>query len=252
MRRKAEASGHAARAMRPAVFPWRRIPDVVCLVAVLLALVGTCAAQQVVDRIIATVNGQPILLSDWEVEMRFEALLDRKPLPLSDDDARAALDRIIDHELLRQQFKTYRLAEPSAADIDRRFADVRQQLDASSDAVFNEMLRRYGLSRNEFRGRVANQAAMLRFIDVRLRPSVHVDRRTVENYYYETLVPELKRKGQKPPSLAEVSPQIEELLSEERVNVLTSDWLKDLRQQSSIHIDESVQMPAKAPESGAR
>lgn len=229
------------------------VPCALCLVLLLLTAVPLCAAQQVVDRIVATVNGQPILLSDWEVEMRFEAMLDGKPLPMSNDDAHAALDRLIDQELLRQQFRTYRLAEPSASDIDERMADVRKQIGAGAidDVGFNLLLARYGLSRQEFRERVANQSAMLRFIDVRLRPSVHVDRRSIENYYYDTLLPELKRKGQKPASLAEVSPQIEELLSQERVNVLTTDWLKDLRQQSKIHIDASVEMPAR-PGTGAQ
>ncbi|MGH9522018.1 MAG: SurA N-terminal domain-containing protein [Terriglobales bacterium] len=223
-----------------------------CLAVVMLALVITSAGQQVVDRIVATVNGQPILLSDWEVEIRFEALLDNKSLPVSGDDARAALDRLIDHELLREQFKTYRLSEPSADEVDQRAADLRKQIGASDDAAFQSLLTKYGLNKNEFRERVANQAAMLRFIDLRLRPSVHVDRRSIETYYYETLVPELKSKGQKAASLAEVSPQIEELLSQERVNVLTTNWLKDLRQQSNIHIDESVEMPTKPPETGGR
>lgn len=218
----------------------------------ILALAIVCPAQQVIDRIVATVNGQPILLSDWEVEMRFEALLDRKPLPLVTDEARGALDRLIDQELLREQYKTYRLTEPSAGDVDQRVADLRRQIGGADDAAFRSQLAQYGLSQSEFRERVENQAAMLRFIDIRLRPSVHVDRRSIENYYYETLVPELKSKGQKPASLAEVSPQIEEILSQERVNVLTADWLKDLRQQSKIHIDESVEMPAKAPEAAAR
>jgi hypothetical protein len=224
----------------------------VLFIVAVVALSMASFAQQVVDRIVATVNGQPVLLSDWEVEMRFEALLDRKPLPVSDDDARAALDRLIDHELLRQQFKTYRLAEPSSSDVEQRISDLRKQLGDVEDAPFDALLARYGITRTEFHERVANQAAMLLFIDVRLRPSVHVDRRSIESYYYGTLVPEVKRKGQKPASLAEVSPQIEELLSQQRVSVLTADWLKDLRQQSKIHIDASVEMPPKAPETGAQ
>ena len=218
----------------------------------LLALLVPCAAQQVIERIVATVNGQPILLSDWEVEIRFEAMLNDKPLPMNGDDARAALDRLIDFELLREQFKTYRLSEPSADEIDQRVTDLRKQIGANDDPTFEALLAKYGLSRTEFRERVANQAAMLRFIDVRLRPSVHVDRRSIETYYYETLVPAVKAKGQKPASLAEVSPQIEELLSQERVNVLTTDWLKDLRQQSKIHIDEALETPAKPPEAAQR
>lgn len=244
-RQEARGTRHKTLASRLGRRGWR-------LIAAVLVLTAACAAQQVVDRIVATVNGQPILLSDWEVEMRFEAMLDRKLLPLGDDDVRAALDRLIDQELLRQQFKTYRLVEPSSADVDQRVSDLRKQLGATDDALFDALLAKFGLSRNEFRERVENQAAMLLFIEVRLRPSVHIDRRSIETYYYGTLVPEVRRKGQKPAPLAEVSPQIVEILSQQQVDVLTADWLKDLRQQSKIHIDASVGVPAKAPETGAQ
>src|SRR5512141_408502 len=116
----------------------------------LVALAQVCASQQVVDRIVATVNRQPILFSDWEVEMRYEALLDQKPLPLADTVARAALDRLIDQELLRQQVKSYRLADATAADINDRVAELRKQIPGTqSDAAFHALLDRYGLSESE-------------------------------------------------------------------------------------------------------
>ncbi len=209
------------------------------VVAAMVFMAGVCAAQQVVDRIVATVNRQPILLSDWEVELRYEALLDQKPLPVSDDVARAALDRLIDQELLRQQLKSYRVDAPTTEEINDRIKEIRRQIPgADNDAGYHADLARYGLTEQELRDRVATQALILRFIDVRLRPSVHVERRAIDAYYNEKLLPELRKKGETAvPPLAEVSPQIEELLSQERVDALTTDWLKDLRQQSDIKID---------------
>ena len=220
-------------------------------------MVGVCAAQQVVDRIVATVNRQPILLSEWEVELRYEAMLDQKPLPASDDVAHAALDRLIDQELLRQQLKSYRVDEPSRAEIDDRVKEIRRQIPgAQSEAGYQADLTRYGLTEQELRERVATQALILHFIDVRLRPSVHVERRAIDDYYNEKLLPELRKKGETAlPTLAEVSPQIEELLSQERVDALTSDWLKDLRQQSEIKVDVpgiNVTTAAKPPDQARR
>lgn len=247
MRHKAPATGDPRRTRQ-------NVPLHIALAAVCLLLLAPPMArsQQLIDRIVATVNGQPILLSDWEVEMRFEALLDHKPLPLGDDDARGALNRLIDQELLRQQFRTYRLATPSSEEVDTRAADLRKQLGVSDKAGYDALLSRYGLSENEFRDRVTNQAEMLEFIDARLRPSVHVDRRSIENYYNETLVPQVRQRGEKPAPLAQVAAQIEELLSQQRVAVLTADWLKDLRQQSEIHVDPSVSAAPKSPDEGAQ
>jgi hypothetical protein len=219
----------------------RRISQIALL---LIAGAALCNAQQVVDRIVATVNRQPVLLSDWEVEMRYEAMIEQKPLPLSDDIARGALDRLIDQELLRQQIRSYQLEDPATKEIGDRVADIRKQLpNGGNDAAFQAILARYGLTESELRNRISVQLTILRFIDVRLRPSVHVDRRSIENYYNDTLLPQLRTKGEKPAPLAEVAPQIEELLSQQRVDALTNDWLKDLRQQSEIRIDPAAATP---------
>lgn len=209
----------------------------------LVVMISVCSAQQIVDRIVATVDREPILLSDWEVEMRYEAMLDQKLLPLSDDAARAALDRLIDQQLVREQIRSYGMTAPGATEVADRLADIRKQLNAQSEDVFRTMLARYGLTDSELRGRIATQLLILRFIDVRLRPSVHVERRSIEAYYNDTLVPELKKKGADVAPLSDVSSEIEELLAQQRVEALTNDWLKDLRQQSKIHIDPAAGGP---------
>jgi hypothetical protein len=42
----------------------------------------------------------------------------------------------------------------------------------------------------------------------------------------------------------EVSPQIEEVLSQQAMDSLLAELLRDLRQQSEIHIDPSAALPA--------
>lgn len=224
------------------------------LVTLVAALSAVSAAQQLVDRIVATVNRQPILLSDWEVEMRYEAMLDQKPLPLNDEAAHGALDRLIDQELVQQQIRSYRLTEPSAQEITDRLIEIRKQLNSDSDAAFRALLSRYGISEGEVRDRLATQLAILHFIDVRLRPSVHVERRSIETYYNDTLLPETRKKGEQAAPLADVASQIEELLAQQRVDTLTNEWLKDLRQQSQIHVEPAAtpQPSVKTPEQGRR
>lgn len=227
------------------------------LVVAAAVLAGVCPAQQVVDRIVATVNRQPILLSDWDVEMRYEAMLDQKPLPVDDAAARGALDRLIDQELIRQQMKPYRIIEPTPAELAERVAEIRKQLpNAGTPSGYSALLERYGITEAEVRDRIATQFLILRFIDVRLRPSVHVDQRSIEAYYNDTLAPQVRQKGEQPAPLADLAPQIEELLSQQRVDALTSDWLKDLRQQGQIHVDSAAapqpSASTKSPPQGAQ
>jgi len=67
-----------------------------------LALAFSSISAEVIDRIVATVNGHVILQSDWEDALRYEAFRNRRPLDhLTAEDRKSALDHLIDQELLR-------------------------------------------------------------------------------------------------------------------------------------------------------
>ena len=213
------------------------------IVLVCLACSGAFAGE-IIDRIVATVNGQPILQSDWDVVMRCEAFLDQRPLQFTPEASRASLERLVDQELLRQQIRTFRLKPVSESELRSRLQEIRQQLPGgASDAGWQAVLNRYGITEKELEERVSDQLEILRFIDARLRPTVHVDRRSIEAYYRDKLLPQLKEKGAKEVPLVEVSPQIEEILSQQAMDSLLAELLRDLRQQSEIHIAPSALPP---------
>ncbi|HEV2732314.1 MAG TPA: hypothetical protein VGV15_19960, partial [Terriglobales bacterium] len=63
-------------------------------------------AADVLDRIVATVNGHIILQSDWEDEINYEMFVNGRVLSsLTRADRKASLDRLIDQELLREQIR---------------------------------------------------------------------------------------------------------------------------------------------------
>ena len=73
-------------------------------------------AGELLDRIVATVNGHAILLSDWQDEVRYEAFIaGRKLQAVTAQDKKAALDRLTDRELLREQEDTAETVLISAA-----------------------------------------------------------------------------------------------------------------------------------------
>ncbi|MBZ5628942.1 MAG: SurA N-terminal domain-containing protein [Acidobacteriia bacterium] len=214
------------------------------VVLLLLGSAGASAGQVVIDRIVATVNGQPILQSDWDVALRCEALLDRKEPQFTPEAARGTLERLIDQELLRQQIRTFQLKPIGEEELHKRMQEIRKQIPgAADDAGWQAALRRYGLTQSEVDERITDELEILRFIDVRLRPTVHVNRRSIEEYYRDKLLPQLKQKGAKEVPLVEVSRQIEEILSQELMDTQLADLLRDLRQQSEIHIQPSALPP---------
>src|ERR1700730_17175732 len=105
-------------------------------------------AGEVIDRIVATVNGRIILESDWDDALCYEALLNGRSLSeFTSDERRAVLDRLIDQELLREQMKAADFRHASAADAASQVAEARAQYpQAASAAGWQSLLRRYRLT----------------------------------------------------------------------------------------------------------
>jgi peptidyl-prolyl cis-trans isomerase SurA len=196
-------------------------------------------AGEVVDRIVANVNGHILLQSDWEEELAFEAFANARPLDaLTPAERKAALDRLIDQELLREQVRP--LESAPAELVAARVAEIRKTLLLTSDEGWRASLQRYGLTQPVLEKRLGNDIQLMRLVEARLRPSVQVDTRAVESYYRERLLPELQRAGSKAVSLPEVFGHIRDLLTEQKVNQLLDSWLVSLRSESRIQTSEST------------
>src|SRR5512147_1815248 len=98
------------------------------LVGSLLSGMGVLAQNGVViDRIVATVNRQPLLESEWEDSLRIEAFLQGRPVStFNDTDRKAALNRLIDRALLSQQMQAD--YGPTAEEVSGRIQEIRAQL----------------------------------------------------------------------------------------------------------------------------
>lgn len=208
------------------------------LLAMWLALSASvwAGATETLDRIVVVVNKNIILASEWEQAVRYEALLEGKPLAqVTDSDCEQALGRLIDQQLLQQQIDTSNYLPVSDAELERRTSEVRRQLaPRASDAEWLARLAAYGLTADDVRERIAAQLNILRFIELRFRPTIHIDRRNIESYYRETLLPQLGAANSQPPTLQAASPQIEEVLVQQRIDELLAAYLKNLRAQAGI------------------
>jgi len=211
------------------------------LVLIVLLAAGAVLAADIIERVVATVNNQPILQSDWDEEVRYEAFVNRRALSsLTAADRKAALDRLIDQELLRQQIKEDEqegVLKIPAPNVEKNLQAIRQQYPgAEKAAIWRADLQRYGLREQDLVRHIAVQARLERLIDVRLRPTIHISHSSIESYYQQQLLPELRKSGVKDVPLVEVSPKIEELLTQRRMNELLASWLHDLRSQSDIRM----------------
>ena len=195
-------------------------------------------AGQVIDRIVATVNGHIILQSDWDEALSYEALLNGRALnEFTEDDRRGVLDRLIDQELLAEQMKSANFKHASEEEAEARVAEARKQYpDAATDEGWQSILCRFDLVQKDLVTHVQQQIDLMRLVDAHLRPAVQIDSKTVEAYYREKFVPELKQPVASEAPPAEVAAKIRELLTEEKVNELMVSWLQSLRSESKVSV----------------
>jgi peptidyl-prolyl cis-trans isomerase SurA len=195
-------------------------------------------ASEVIDRIVATVNGHIILQSDVEEAAAYQAFADdRAPTPVPAEQRKAALDRLIDQELIREEVHPADYQPASPAEVDGRIAEIRKlHPEVTNEASWLAALQGYGLSAAALRERVTADLNSWKAVDARLRPSVAIDSRNIERYYQENLLPELHKKGAPDVALAEVAPKIREILAQQQINDLLAAWLKSLRTESNIQI----------------
>lgn len=221
-----------------------RLAAASCAALVILAV--SAPAQQVqssrvlIDRVVAVVNNTAILQSDLDREMHLSALEPGSDQPA---DARGALDRLISRTLIQQQIRREeeQAAQPSEEEVQARLAQLRAQLPAcvrmncATDSGWAAFLAANGLNEAQVRTYLRMRLQMLAFIENRFQQGIRISQEDIDAYYNKTLLPEYP-KNQPVPPLSSVSPRIEEILLQERVNSLFDAWLDNLRKQGDVEI----------------
>jgi len=111
----------------------------VCLLTLLFFTAASGASGEVIDRVLAVVNGSLITLSDVNAAHDL-GLVTPRP---SGDPIREVLSQLIDRELQLAEVDRYAPPEPSAADVDREVQAVRLRF--PSTEAFEAVLARSGI-----------------------------------------------------------------------------------------------------------
>ncbi len=222
----------------------RILHSTIALFLLLPLLASTALAGEVIDGIVATVNRQPLFQSDWEEAICFEAFMRQQPVAqVSQADRGKALQRLIDRQLLEAQMGDETFLQPSEADLDKDVAKLRAQLPSgAADHSWQKLLAGYGLTESSLKNHLRAEVRVMNFIEVRLRPNVHVQPEEVESYYQKQLLPDMQKTGGVVVTLSDAGPRIRELLVQQHMDELLDAWLHNLRQQAEIR--STVPLPA--------
>jgi hypothetical protein len=208
----------------------------VLLLSLSVATTAGMAAQEIVDRIVARVENDIILLSDIRALSRYQQFLDGK----SETDARI-LERLIDQWIVRTEANASRFPQPSDADIDRELERVQKSF--ASKEEFEARRKQIGLSVAEIRGMVATQLYLSSYLDSRFRPGVQIDPKTIDDFYEKSVVPRAKARGQEPPPLDTARDFIQEALVQRGINDQADQWL--IESKARLHIEKFLDEAAK-------
>ena len=206
------------------------------------------AAGEVIDRIVATVNGRIILDSDWNDALRYEALLSARTVSdFNAEERRAVLDQLIDQELLGEQMNSALFKHATEDEALAQVAQARQLYpQAATDEGWKAVLARFGLSEKALVEHLKQQIDLMRLVDAHLRPTVEIDSKSIEAYYRDQFIPQLKQSGAGDVPLEQVSAKIRELLTQQKMNQLLTAWLQNLRASSEIRTQ--APWPTSAPQ----
>lgn len=196
--------------------------------AVAFLAAAAAAAQQVVDRVVARVEGDILCESEVLELGRYQQLLEGR-----EEAASRRLDRLIDQWIVRTEAETALFPRPSAADVDAELSRLRASFAADE---YRKRLAASGLGEADLRRMVAGQLYLTRYLDSRFRAAAQVEPAALEAYYREELVPRLEKAGSPVPPLREVRGQIREILVSRGISQQAERWLEESR--ARLHIEK--------------
>ena len=181
------------------------------LLLALAAPAGALAQDALVERILAVVEGRPVLLSEVRLLQSLRGL-----------DQKAALEELIDERLMLRE--AGRLAESAvtAAEEERalsRLLETSAAARAAPEAGLRRLVRR--------------QTAIVKYVDFRFRPQVSVSDEELHAAY------EKRSAGQAPPpSFAEAAPALREELLARALDLRVEGWVAELRKTAEVRYND--------------
>jgi hypothetical protein len=128
---------------------------------ILIVVLGTVASAETIDRVLAVVGGQLILLSDVAAARD----LGLQTADASGDPIRAVLSKLIDRELVLVEVDRYAPPEPDADAVDRELARVRARFPSAE--AFAAALDRSGLDEKYVREAMRQDLRMAAYLNQR-------------------------------------------------------------------------------------
>jgi cytidylate kinase len=195
------------------------------VVALMATLSSANARAEIIDRILAVVNGAVIMQSDVTMSVR----LGLAPSSAGSDVMAVPLDALIERRLVLEEVDRYAPPDPADADVDRRLAEVR----ARAGAAFDVILRESGISVEQLRRQVRDDLRIDAYLLQRFGAMQPSDDE-VQQYYRDHQASFMRNGTLR--LLDEVRDVVRaELMASQRATMI-KDWTAGLRRRATINV----------------
>jgi len=184
-----------------------------------------------VERVVAVVNGVPILASDTELAQAAE-VVPREPSEGDTAYRAAVLEALIELELRWQDLEAAALTSRVQVDLDAAWAATLKR--AGGEEALRDRLAALGLPELSLRGLVRRAAIVQAYVATRFAPFVRVSAAEVEKSWSEELAPQLRAAGKPVPELDTVRDHVAALLRERKLNDEVVRWTAELARRAEI------------------
>ena len=190
--------------------------------AALVLMVGLARGQEVLDRIVAKVDTDVILLSEVRALEHYQLFVDGKA-----ESDEQVLDRLIDQWIVRSEAKAALFTQPSENDVKRSLERLKRSF--SSAEEYEERKKQSRLTDDDIERMVRAQLYLSSYLDSRFRASIQIADKDIEQFYKARIVPRAESRGQTPPTLDAARGFIQEALIRQAINEQSDRWLKESR-----------------------
>jgi len=190
-----------------------------------IVLAIAIARAEVIDRILAVVDGALITQSDAAAAIRL-GLVAGPADPLA-----AVVDRLIERRLLLREVDRYAPPDPQEADVDRAVIEIRDR--TGTPAQFEAILLQTGFSLDQLRRHVRDDLRIEAYLQQRFG-TVQPSEEEIQLYYREHAA-QFTQGGVVRP-LGEARDVVKAALVAERRAETIRGWLADLRRRANVNV----------------
>jgi hypothetical protein len=200
---------------------------VLCFSVACLAAAPPASGADVIDRVLAVVNGSVITLSDVQGALRF-GLVSPEPA----NDLRGAVDRMIERRLALVEVERYAPPEPPVSGIDAALAAARATF--PSDAAFAAALAEVGMSVDQLRRHYRDDLRRQIYEEQRFGFALHPSEDDTLAYYRAHQ--ERFRRGGAVPAYDDIRTDVRAALIADKRSELVREWMAGLRRRADVSI----------------